>query len=144
VQITCPSCDATYEVPGPLAAGRIVQCARCSTRWTPVPAAVAPLPAPPPVVAPVAAPVIKPTLSELPPIQPRPGASLPREPPPVFRPASRAPAFRAPASRARVAVTAWVLSLALLGAAAAAVVYREPIMQAWPPSQRAYAAIGLT
>ncbi len=39
---------------------------------------------------------------------------------------------------------AWMLSLALLGAAAVAtVVYREPIMQAWPPSQRAYAAIGL-
>ncbi len=39
---------------------------------------------------------------------------------------------------------AWIISLALVGAAAAAAVaYRGPIMQAWPPSQRAYAALGL-
>ncbi len=136
MRITCPSCDATYDIPGPIAAGRVVQCARCSTRWTPVPAAVVSPPAvpPPAVPPPVAVPVIKPFSSELPALQPRTGASLAREPPPAFR----------PASHARVAVMAWMLSLALLGAAAVAtVVYREPIMQAWPPSQRAYAAIGL-
>ena len=108
--------------------GRFVQCARCSKRWTPV----APLPAAPPPAVPAS--VIKPALAELPPLQPRTGASLPSEPPPVFR----------PASQARVAAMAWVLSLALLAAAAGAtLVYRASIMQAWPPSQRAYAALGL-
>jgi len=134
VRIICPSCDATYETPGPVAAGKVVQCARCSTRWTPVVAVVVPPAVTPPSVTPAPIPpAVNPALVELPPLQPRAGASLARE----------LPAFR-PAPRARVAVLAWTLSLALLGAAAAATVaYRAPIMQAWPPSQRAYAALGL-
>jgi hypothetical protein len=43
-----------------------------------------------------------------------------------------------------MAVAAWVLSLAVLaGVVWAAYAYRAEIMAAWPPSQRAYAAMGL-
>ncbi len=54
------------------------------------------------------------------------------------------PAVHAPPGRLALPL-AWGGSLALLAAvAAAAVVWREPVMQAWPPSIRVYDALGLT
>jgi hypothetical protein len=43
-----------------------------------------------------------------------------------------------------VVATLWVLSLAILGGLGwGFVAYRQPIIQAWPPSARLYAALGL-
>lgn len=49
-----------------------------------------------------------------------------------------------PQPRSKALIVAWVASIALLGAVIiAGVVNRGDIMQAWPPSQRAYAVFGL-
>jgi predicted Zn finger-like uncharacterized protein len=117
VRIICPSCDASYDVPT-VAAGRIVQCARCGNRWTPV----EPVSAPPPIAAPPP-PLAQPSARERLPIAVAAGQDRPRD---------------------WIAIVAWVASLALLAVlSTAAVAYRGPVMHAWPPSQRFYAAIGL-
>ena len=135
MRIQCPACDATYDLPeGAVKAGRPVRCARCATEWTPLPA--------PPIREPVPVPGLPPlpgpsdiTLPPLPSREPLP------EPRPV--PQERlAPAGRASADRAVLA--GWVLSLAvLLLLGWAAVAWRAEVMRAWPPSERAYGALGL-
>lgn len=126
MRITCPSCEAAYEVPlDRLAPGRGVRCVKCGTVWQPVPE----LPEEP--VA--AAPAPEPPVAEAPAVLAEPVAD---EPPPVPEPPSR--------SGGKGLLAAWLLSAALLaGCGAAAVAYRGPIMQAWPPSTRAFAALGL-
>ncbi len=127
MKIVCPSCSAAYEVPRDrLAPGRIVRCARCSADWVPV-------------ALPVAAPV--------------PVAPVPMPAPPTVRAAEPAQAFTppightepAPPARRRAAVSlAWLLTFAVLGAAGwAAYTYRPDIVRIWPPSERAYLALGL-
>ena len=50
-----------------------------------------------------------------------------------------------PPSRPPVLMLAWGGSLLLLVVlVAAAFVWRDPIMQAWPPSARVYGSLGLT
>lgn len=47
-------------------------------------------------------------------------------------------------TQSQLLLAAWVLSIAvLLLAGWAAVAWRDGIMRAWPPSERAYAALGL-
>jgi hypothetical protein len=52
-----------------------------------------------------------------------------------------------PAARPRLATAAlvgWVVTVAILGAAGwGAYAYRDAVMQAWPPSERVYLALGL-
>ena len=127
MKITCPDCSAEYNVPDTLAMGRIVRCAKCATEWAPV-AAPAPEPEPPPPAAPepewVAPP--PPAAAEIParlvPPTPTPAPSVGRLP----------------------LLLAWAGSVAVIVAAlAAALLLREPIMRAWPPSQRVYTALHL-
>ena len=139
MRIQCPACDATYDLPeGAVKAGRPVRCARCATEWTPLPAAPASDVTPP---AQEIAPEPEPELSET------TFPSLPsREPLPEPRSAPQerlVPAGRLPADRAVLA--GWVLSVAvLLLLGWAAVAWRAEVMRAWPASERAYAALGLT
>lgn len=129
--ITCPGCASKYEVPAHLlAAGpRRLRCAGCGLDFdTPaLPKASAPLV----VVTP-------------PPEQPMP--------PPLsaqFSQPRQAIAYDGGSAPKRqgggvALVMAWVVSIAVLGTAGWAMVhYREPLMAAWPPSQRLFAAIGL-
>jgi predicted Zn finger-like uncharacterized protein len=123
MQITCPSCEAAYAVPDEKIAGRVVKCARCGHKWTPVPA---PLPEPAPMTAAIAAYDFTASRSD------------PDEP------VSVTPAAPARPPRDRPLLAAWLVSVVLLiGIAVAAYFARDQIMQAWPPSQRLYAALGL-
>ena len=58
MRITCPACNASYEVPDAmLVAGRAVRCARCMREWEPL------LPPPAPAEAP-AIPAVEPPAPE--------------------------------------------------------------------------------
>jgi predicted Zn finger-like uncharacterized protein len=149
MRIDCPSCNAAYDVPEDrLVAGRAVKCARCAGMWTPVPA-LSPQQAREPglTAAPVAEPRAgvehDPDAAELPGILPAAAAvpeALPA--PPAIAPlSSPAPARRR--SKAPLAA-AWLLTIAVLaGLGWAAFDRRAVIMEAWPPSIRVYAALGL-
>ncbi len=154
MRITCPDCGASYDVPETLlAAGRPVRCARCSGEWVPlaeaapdaeadgvdgggVEAGGAPEPAWP------AQPVGEATLA---------GPVAPSEAAPrlvaMSPPAWRSPAPAAPSGRPRgqrLAVAGWAATAVVLAAALwGAYVARVPVMRAWPPSTRFYAALGL-
>ena len=121
MRIACPSCSASYDVPDRLLAGRkALRCARCGEQWTPPPADA---PMPPEGFADPPRPVF---------IEPEVPVPLPRLAPPVAP--RRSPAVR----------LAWAASLLVLVAGlAAAVVWRGRVAQAWPPSLRVYAALGL-
>jgi predicted Zn finger-like uncharacterized protein len=130
MQITCPSCAAQYAVPDGRIAGRVVKCARCGEQWTPVPDAVAPLPPLTPMFEPPPAPE-----APRPVVAPRKLAEPVAEPP--LEPKLAGP------RRPVALIAAWGASVVLLiviaiGAYAA----RDGIMQAWPPSQRLYGALG--
>ena len=127
MKITCPSCAAEYNVPGTLAAGRVVRCAKCGTEWTPVPPDGAePPPSPPPPE-----PEPKPGLAPLSAAMPEPPARLAPPPPPAEQ-------------RQWSILAAWLGSgVVIVAALTLAFVFRAPVMQAWPPSQRVYAALGL-
>ena len=131
MHIACPSCAATYDLPErQLAGGRAVRCARCGTSWTPVPLT----PPPPAAATSVAGPV------PLIPAPPRPPRVMVLPQPAV---AAGTLDSRRPNQR-QLLLAAWALSIAvLLLAGWAAVTWREGIMRAWPPSERAYAALGL-
>ena len=136
MRIACPSCSAAYDVPDSLmTAGRVVRCARCGGNWTPVAAAPAPeseAPLPLPDQHPAAPPAAE-NVPETP-VLARPSA--------MDRLAAHArPAMPPPAARLRLA---WAGSFALLVlAAAGAFTWRSQIVDAWPPSARAYAFFGL-
>ncbi|NKC31438.1 zinc-ribbon domain-containing protein [Falsiroseomonas selenitidurans] len=145
MRISCPSCAAAYEVPdSALATGpRLLRCARCGHKFQ---AALppAPLPAPAPAGPPPAAESI--AMPEPPrqaPPEPPPRGAVPPPPPQV---APEARLGNAPASPGgdRFALAGWLLTvLALGGGAYAAFVFRAEIMQAWPPAERVFAALGL-
>ena len=129
VKITCPSCAAEYNVPDTLAAGRVVRCAKCGNQWAPVAAAVPDEP----IVADAA---------------PEPTATAEPPPPPPELPERLVPPapVAAPGWRRRPSalLLAWLGSaLVIVAAVAAGVVFREPVMRAWPPSQRVYGVLHL-
>lgn len=125
MRITCPACDASYDVPdGMLSAASEVRCVRCGQVWRPIGAApmasAAPPPAPPPE---------KPLPA--PPTRPRPPAFT--SPPPRLVPPSGAVAPEG----GRGLTLAWVASLLLLaGAAVAANAWAPMLIAAWPPLAR--------
>ncbi|WP_158742070.1 zinc-ribbon domain-containing protein [Acidisphaera sp. L21] len=119
MRITCPTCAAEYNVPGEIAAGRKVKCAKCGTKWAPVEDA-------PPEEPPPSEPEPEP--------QPEPMAAfVPMAPPPMETPKRQ---WALPAAWAGSFL---VVAVALVGA----VLLRGPIMQKWPPSERVYAALHL-
>lgn len=136
MRIDCPSCAATYEVPDTLLTGRKqVRCARCGQQWTP---AAPKLPQETPEDTPE---------ETAGPVRPAPAAPEPAAPPSwvASRPAPPAPRPQPPPQpRPRGLRLAWILSVLVLAAGlGAAVVWRDQVMQVWPPSLRVYAALGL-
>ncbi len=122
MRITCPNCASEYNLPKPLAAGRLVRCAKCAQQWAPVP--LVPESLPPPATQPLPSP----DPEALPPMP----AMVPMVPPPP-EPVRRLPLL-----------LAWVGSGVVVAAAlAAAFVFRVPIMQKWPPSERVYSVLHL-
>ena len=145
--IKCPSCAAEYNVPGPLAPGRAVRCARCGAQWAPVldaavlDTAVLEAPEPSATEAPTTQAVT--AAESVPPSTTTPprvsgGVTEPAKPVPM------APLRRSRRSDRLPLLLAWggsVLVLVLLITAAA--VWRTPVMRAWPPSERVFGALGL-
>ena len=113
MRIDCPSCAASYEVTDGLLVGRTEL--RCARCGAQW--------APPVERAP-----------------PAPPAPLPAEVAPA------APLVSRPAARRRAPglALAWAASvLVVIAALGAAVVWRDQVAQAWPPSLRVYVALGL-
>ena len=135
MRIACPSCSAEYEVPDRLlaGAGRTLRCSRCAAEFA-LPALAPPEPvAEPPPPAPAPAP--------MPPPDP-PTASPPS--PPVLVAADDRPRPAALPAASPALVRAWVGSVALvLGGMVALLLFRAPVMQAWPPATRLFSALGL-
>jgi predicted Zn finger-like uncharacterized protein len=128
MQITCPSCEAVYEVPGEKIAGRQVRCVKCGAQWAPVP----PLPV---------------ALETLPEPAPEPPLEPEPEPLPLLPviPAPLEPMVRSePRHNNSALVLAWIASVMLLGAiVVGAYAGRQDVMRGWPPSERLYGALGL-
>jgi predicted Zn finger-like uncharacterized protein len=169
MRIACPACAAAYEVPDRLLAGapRMLRCSRCGAEFAPPrpappepdpppPRAPEPPPDPPPAppeppdpaFAPVAAPapatVAEPaTAAEpQPALGPAPPAAAPAAPP-ELRPGPRPATRQAPHGEAAL-TRAWLASIAaVLIGLAALIVFRARVMEAWPPSMRLFAALGL-
>jgi len=138
MRVTCPACAADYEVPDRLLAGapRMLRCARCGADFVPPrPEPAAPPPAPEVAVAP-------------PPVAaaPEPAPPQPEAAPPV-RPVRPVPQPLAPRDEApsRALAGAWAASIAavVLGVLAL-LLFRATVMEAWPPSARLFAALGLS
>ena len=125
--ITCPSCQSEYNVPGTLPPGRMVKCAKCQFKWAPVPAE--PPPPPPEPQLELRAEPLTELPAELPPAAPEPLAARPP---------------RRRLSVPRPLGLAWAGSACLLAALlAAAILWRGPVMHAWPPAGRLYAWLHL-
>jgi predicted Zn finger-like uncharacterized protein len=145
MRVQCPNCSIAYDVPEHLLVGRkALRCARCGTEWMPD------------EVAPKPVKTIPMSLTQpLPPI-PAPGFAEPLSSPITLGPreeqTEREPLTAMerlarpvePPRRTPWVGIAWVASLLVLGALAwGAVNWRADVMHAWPPSIRAYAALGL-
>ncbi|WP_291298385.1 zinc-ribbon domain-containing protein [Elioraea sp.] len=163
--IECPRCTSRYEVADGLIgpAGKSVRCAKCSNVWLARPVGEADTAPPPqwpeapqraggsfPTEIPVTPePPEDPALAEFRDAQrPESGGSGmagkkegggfarfpdPSEPPPPPRP-----------RLGGAATIGWAVTVILLGAGAwAAYSWRDAVMEAWPPSQRVYLALGL-
>ena len=149
MRVTCPECGAEYDVPDTaLHAARRLRCSACgaSWDWTP-PATPKPEPArtePPLREEPAAA---TPEPESPPEPSPGPARQPVREPPRIeVIPERRImPPEPPPSPRQKgMVMLAWAASLALLIAALVAIyVWRAPIMRAWPPAIRLFAALGL-
>jgi predicted Zn finger-like uncharacterized protein len=125
VRSTCPSCHSAYDIPDALlGGGRRVRCAACGQTWTvapPAPAPEAPRERPDPDLK-WAEPLVR--------AEPSPSQ---------LRMQPLAPPDEHPSRWAAWAATFLVIGLAGAGA----VLWRDQIMQVWPPSARAYQAVGL-
>ncbi len=141
--ISCPSCHAVYDVPEHLLSAdeQLLQCARCAHEWLVVPSAMAATDS-----APVA--VSAPVVSEHFPDEfyPEPADLDPHESPsvmPNLTGRGQAHPPRPPVEPAALAM-AWVLTVfVMLSIGWGALRWRGEVMEAWPPSQRAYNMLGL-
>ncbi len=145
MRIACPACNAAYQVPDEqLREGRVVRCARCGTDWAPSVAipqtdegSEAPglgfEPTEPEPASEPAPPPVSPRRMALDEDEGAPGSI-----------ASAAPSSTATRRAPRALAIAWAVSLLIvLGGLVYVFAGRERIMTAWPPSIRAYAAVGL-
>nr|WP_294543735.1 zinc-ribbon domain-containing protein [uncultured Rhodopila sp.] len=122
MQIACPSCAATYEVPAArLKPGRSVRCSACGAEWKPAPEAEPepPPPAEPPAAIPLAT----------------AGAEPAAPPAPFLTAMERLAAEPSRPPRSPVLLAAWLVTFLLLASGGiSAVVWRAEIMRVWPPS----------
>jgi predicted Zn finger-like uncharacterized protein len=142
MRIACPSCGAEYDVPDRLLAGggRSLRCSRCGADFA-LPAA-----ADETAVLPAALRVAAPAPLPEPEAVPTPTPVAPAAAPAAVLPPAPAAPERAPVAGEDDAALrrAWAASVALvLGAAIGLVILREPVMAAWPPARRLFAALGL-
>jgi predicted Zn finger-like uncharacterized protein len=124
MRITCPSCAAEYDVPASrLTPSRTVRCARCGRRWT----ATLETEAPPPVSDPA-----EPQADH--------EAGHPAQleaPSPTVSAMDRLAASVVQPPRSASLIGAWIATFVILTAAVAAtIVWREPVVRAWPPISR--------
>jgi len=126
MQIACPSCAASYEVPSArLKPDRSVRCSRCGAEWKPVREAGPEAPPPPP----------EPSPAEPSPAEPPAEPAVP--PTPFLAAMERLAAEPSRPPRPPALLAAWLLTFLLLGAGCvSAVVWRAEIMRVWPPSGR--------
>ena len=165
MRIECPSCAARYEVPETrLAPGRAVRCARCGSDWVPLQAEAGQAEAVR-LAQPVASDLAHPLAGEHPGNEhllddgrlddgrlDEPAAVPPRRANPFVqtsRPADPSPEILltadTPKRRRPLLAAAWAVSVAIVAAVAVlAVLLREPIARAWPPSLRVYDALNLS
>jgi predicted Zn finger-like uncharacterized protein len=157
MRIVCPNCDTAYDAPAAVvSAGRSMRCAKCRSEWMPLAPAEG-------AVAQEAMPHLEPEPSPQPEFHDAPAAGqpeeglvpepVPRSPIPVHAPLPAAePVIRAPfpqiqpvpRKRHPAVVAGWVASvLVLVIAFWLAIAFRQTVMQHWPASERAYAALGL-
>ena len=134
MHVTCPNCSAAYEVPDRLlsAGPRLLQCTKCSHKFTI---------APPPPTAPPDAPPAPPVEVKAAPVAAEPAAPPPAKPEVVAPPATVAPlpAATAPRKTDGGAVLGWVATLCLLALSAFLVATNEVrIVAAWPPAERLF------
>jgi predicted Zn finger-like uncharacterized protein len=129
MEIVCPNCAAAYEVPASrMTPQRKVRCTRCGGEWVAVREAseAAPLPN-----------VVPPEAAHAPDRASQIEAALPR--------VTAMDRLSAAAQRPRATpslIVAWVMTfIALAAAAAAVIVWREPLVRIWPPSSRILGAI---
>jgi predicted Zn finger-like uncharacterized protein len=122
MRIACPKCAAEYEVPASrLPPRKTVRCARCGGEWAAVEEAEG-------LSRKVAA-----TLSE----QELNRHAEVEEPLPQMTAMDRLAAAGLRPARSTRLVAAWILTLVILMATGAAtIVWREPVVRAWPPSGR--------
>jgi predicted Zn finger-like uncharacterized protein len=146
MRITCPNCQAVYDVPEiKLMGRRAVRCLRCGKDWTPEISPPETSPGPHLLDVSHADQAEPSPLSEPEPANPQP-------PIPQFRPSAheltamqRLARTAEPPKPSVWARVAWALSLALVILMLwSAFNWRAEIMRIWPPSTRAYAALGLT
>ena len=146
MRIVCPSCSAAFEVPElRLMPGQAVRCARCGTDWMPLAGPESAAESEPTMVMQAAKPAKQPL--------PAPGP----EPTVVFQPAllmqdappagKRTPihdGLNLAAAAGPALIASWAVSIAAVaGLVWAAVAWRGDVMNAWPPSERLYMALGL-
>jgi predicted Zn finger-like uncharacterized protein len=134
--VTCPSCDAKYRVDAAAldARGGRAKCASCGHVWTVQDEALT-------LSEPVSAPAPKPAPEPEPQPEPEPAPSLREKPHAAIR--AREDARR---RKARLAAegAGWAGVAACLAVAlAAAVLFRVDVVETWPRSAGAYAAVGL-
>lgn len=127
--LTCPACAAEYNVPDHVVDGAplTVRCVRCDGEWVVGAAESATPPAPT--------------------IAPPPPRAEPQLPPLFRTPPEPLEHLRADIehdSAIRRGLASWTISVVVVAAVAwAAVAWRHDVMANWPPSQRAYQAVGL-
>lgn len=123
--ITCPSCSTRYLLP-PAAlapAGREVRCARCGHAWFQAPPADMPR-----------------TVDLTEPVRAHGAAGLAAD---LDRPRNLPVAAAQP--RRRSGALGWIVFVLVLGGAlGAAAVYRDQIVEAWPPSAKLFELAGLS
>ncbi|MBE9605056.1 zinc-ribbon domain-containing protein [Acetobacteraceae bacterium H6797] len=141
MRVECPHCAALYDIPDHLLAGgtRSLRCARCAHEW--VPGAGSGTEAAPETAATADS---SPPEPELP-----PGAEEDDGEEASFHSAADREAMLAPppppepASSGGALWFSWAASLALLaGGAAGAWVWRDAVMEAWPPAAHLFAWLG--
>ncbi len=124
MRIVCPDCAAEYEVPASrMTPQRKVRCTRCGGAWL-----ASEAPAPDPV--------------DLEPLEFRADPETepetqPAEPPSHFSAMDRLAAAAIPSRPPTSLIAAWVMTfVALFTAVGGAVIFREPLVRAWPASSR--------